>query len=298
MSRLPFLIADVFTDRPCSGNQLGVVFEAARLSTAQMQAIAAELNFSETTFVLQARSDAEDAQVRIFTPRSQFPFAGHPTVGTALALAWHGLVPPGTERVTLGEGAGPVPVDLGYEGGQAVRAEFPAPMIAAAGPQVEARLCAGALGLEPGDIAPDPVMPCEASGGAAYVLIPIASGAALARAAVRDLAIFEHVAARGLCLFTRDTGEEGTDLRMRVFAPLEGIPEDPATGGAAAALAAVLAAGSPDGAHRWCIQQGVEMGRPSRILASAQVVGGRVAEVRIGGAAVQVAEGMITVPPG
>jgi trans-2,3-dihydro-3-hydroxyanthranilate isomerase len=297
MARYPFLIADVFTDRPFSGNQLGVVLEADGLATAQMQAIAAELHFAETTFVLRPRSEAEDVQVRIFTPMSELPFAGHPTVGTALALAWRGLLPQGCPAVTLGEGAGPVAVDLRYEGGRAAWAEFRAPAIAAPGRAVEPSLCAAALGLEPGDLEPDPVMPCEVPGGVAFVMVPLRSRAALARAQVKDLSFFDKVAPDCLYLLTRDTGEPETDLRVRMFAPMQGIPEDPATGSAAASLAALLGARAPDGVHRWRILQGAEMGRPSRIEASARVEAGKVTEVRVAGAAVLVAEGTIEAPP-
>ncbi len=297
MTGHPFLIADVFTDRPFAGNQLGVVFDADALTSAQMQTIAAELHFPETTFVLRARSEAEDARVRIFTPMSELGFAGHPTVGTALALAWQGLLPAGCERVTLGEGAGPVPVDLRYRDGHAVWAEFRAPAIAVAGKPVDPDLCAAALGLERSDIEPDPEIPCEVPGAVPFLMVPLASRAALARARLRDLAIFDRIAPHCIYLLTRDTGEPDTDLRVRMFAPLQGIPEDPATGSAAASLAALLGARGPDGVHRWRILQGAEMGRPSRIEASARVEQGRVTVVRVAGAAVQVAEGMITAPP-
>ena len=297
MSRHPFLIADVFTDRPFSGNQLGVVLEADALTTAQMQAMAAELNFAETTFVLPARNAAEDRHVRIFTPRSELPFAGHPTVGTALALAWRGLLPEDCGRVTLGLGAGPVPVDLRYQDGRAAWADFRAPAIAVAGQRVDPGLCAAALGLEAGEIEPDPVLPCEVPGGVAFVMVPLTSRAALARARVQDPSFFDKVAPDCVYLLTRDTGEPETDLRVRMFAPAQGIPEDPATGSAAASLAALLGARAADGVHRWRIVQGVEMGRPSRIEAMARVEAGKVAEVRIAGAAVLVAEGTISAPP-
>jgi trans-2,3-dihydro-3-hydroxyanthranilate isomerase len=296
MTSHPFLILDVFTDRPFSGNQLGVVLQADGLTTTQMQAIAAELHFSETTFVERARSEAEDVRVRIFTPRSELAFAGHPTVGTALALAWQGLLPPTRQQVTLGEGAGPVPVGLRYEDGRAVWAEFRAPVIATAGRRVDAGVCAEALGLDLADIEPDPAMPCEVAGGVAFLMVPLASRAALARAHLRDLKLFDTITARGVCLWTRDMGEADADLRVRMFAPLEGIPEDPATGSAAASLTSLLGTRAPDGVQRWRILQGVEMGRPSRIEASACAEGGRVTEVRVGGSAVQVAEGMITAP--
>jgi trans-2,3-dihydro-3-hydroxyanthranilate isomerase len=295
--RHPFVIADVFTDRAYAGNQLGVVFDADPLTGGQMQAVAAELGFSETTFVLRPEAAGHDARVRIFTPGKELPFAGHPTIGTALALAWRGLVEPGRARVVLGLGAGPVPVDLRYgEDGSAASAELRAPAAPRAGLAVAPARVAAALGLEPGDLAAgEDGLPREASCGLPFLLVRLAGHEALARAAMRDPGLFDGLEADAVYLFVE---EGGGAVRARMFSPLDGIGEDPATGSAAAALAGHLGgrAGGADGLHRWRIAQGVEMGRPSLIEASALVEGGRVAEIRVAGSAVLVAEGQLAAP--
>jgi trans-2,3-dihydro-3-hydroxyanthranilate isomerase len=300
--RYPFVIADVFTDRPFSGNQLAVVFDADDLPAAQMQAIATEFGFSESTFVQASGEGAgHDFRVRIFTPDREVPFAGHPTVGTALALAWRGLVPPARERVILGEGAGPVPVDLTFEAGHAVAAEFAAPREPSLGAAADPAAVAEALGLGSGSVVATGGLPRDASCGLPFLFAELADLAALGAARLRGTgAELSPAAANGVYLFTRDTGgDPAVDIRARMFAPAHGIAEDPATGSAAAALAALLTtpeASSRDGTTRYRILQGAEMGRPSRIAASARVAGGRVVEVRVGGSAVLVAEGSIRAP--
>ncbi len=301
MKRYPFVIADVFTDRPFSGNQLAVVFDADDLSTAQMQAVAAEFGFAESTFVQTSEEPARhDFRVRIFTPRAELPFAGHPTVGTALALAWRGLVELGRTRVTLGEGAGPVPVDLTFEaaGGRATAAEFAAPREPSIGSGADPAAVADALGLEQNRLVTAAGLPRDASCGLPFLFVELADLASLRAGRLRGTgAGLSPSDVGGVLVFTRDTGgEPGVDIRARMFAPANGIPEDPATGSAAAALASLLVNG--EGTTRLRILQGVEMGRPSRIDASARVEGGRVVEVRVGGSAVLVAEGIISVPPG
>jgi trans-2,3-dihydro-3-hydroxyanthranilate isomerase len=295
--RYPFLTCDVFTDRRFGGNQLAVLPDAAGLDTARMQAIAAEFNFSETTFVLPPDDPAHLARVRIFTPRAEMPFAGHPTVGTALVLAWLGRAP-AEGTMVLEEGAGPVPVRLERAAdGRAVAAEFTAPAAASQGSSLDARLAAAVLGLGEDDLVLDGGLPCVASCGAPFLLVELASRAALAKARFSAAAGLPEAEANGVFLFTRDTGDPDLSLRARMFAPAHGIAEDPATGSAAAALAGFLGGrpGLADGWHRWRIAQGVEMGRPSLIEASARREGSGVAEVRIGGRAVPVAEGTIEV---
>jgi trans-2,3-dihydro-3-hydroxyanthranilate isomerase len=303
--RHPFLIADVFTDRAfAGGNQLAVVFEADSLTGAQMQAVAAEFGFSETTFVLRPEAEGHDARVRIFTPGRELPFAGHPTIGTALALAWRGLVEPGRGRVVLGLGAGPVTVELRHgRDGAAAAAELRAPEAPRAGRAVEPARVAAALGLDPGDLAPGGAdgLPREASCGLPFLLVRLSGREALARAAMRDPGLFEGLEADAVYLFVEEGGDgrggSAGAVRARMFSPLDGIGEDPATGSAAAALAGHLGGhAGADGLRCWRIEQGVEMGRPSLIEASALVEGGRVAEVRVAGSAVLVAEGHVAAP--
>jgi trans-2,3-dihydro-3-hydroxyanthranilate isomerase len=232
------------------------------------------------------------ARVRIFTPRAEMPFAGHPTVGTALVLAWLGRTPPSGEFV-LEEQAGPVPVRLRRDEAGAMSAEFRAPAAPTHGPRIDAGGVADSLGLTLDDLVTDSGLPRAASCGAPFLLVELAGRAALARASLTGAAGLPAVAAEGVFLFARDGGE--VELRARMFAPAHGIAEDPATGSAAAALAGFLAGrpGLADGWHAWRIAQGVEMGRPSLIEARARRQEGRVTEVRVGGRAVPVAKGTI-----
>jgi trans-2,3-dihydro-3-hydroxyanthranilate isomerase len=292
--RYRFVTCDVFTDRRFGGNQLAVLPEAEGLSPAQMQSIAAEFNYSETTFVLPPTEPAHLARVWIFTPKAEIPFAGHPTVGTALALAWLGHAPAEGE-IVLEEGAGPVPVRITADGqGGAVAAEFAAPVAPSHGPATPAEPIAAALGLSTADLVTDGGLPCVASCGTPFLVVELASRGALARARL-DAAAGLPDGGNGVFLFIREAGDASADFRARMFAPKHGIPEDPATGSAAAAFAGFLG-GRPelaDGWRRWRIAQGLEMGRPSLIEASAHRRGGRVVEVRVGGKAVPVAEGTI-----
>jgi trans-2,3-dihydro-3-hydroxyanthranilate isomerase len=294
--RYRYLTCDVFTTRRFGGNQLAILPEAEGLDTAAMQRIAAEFNYSETTFVLPPADPANLACLRIFTPGAEMPFAGHPTVGTALALGWLGRTPPSGEFV-LEEKAGSVPVKVARDAAGDLNAEFTAPEAASHGPAIAAGPVAQALGLEVGEIVAGGGLPCAASCGALYLVVELASRDALARARLGSIAGLPDVAAEGVFLFTRDGGDGRSNLRARMFAPAHGIPEDPATGSAAAALAGFLAGrpGVPDGWHAWRIAQGVEMGRPSLIAARARRSGGKVTEVRVGGTAVPVAEGTIEV---
>jgi trans-2,3-dihydro-3-hydroxyanthranilate isomerase len=259
-----------------------------------MQRLAAEFNYSETTFVLPPTDPAHLARVRIFTPRAEMPFAGHPTVGTALVLSWLGRTPADGAFV-LEEAAGPVAVRLAADGEGHPHAEFTAPAAATRGPALDHAPFALALGLAPDDLVQDGGLPCVASCGAPFVVVELATRAALARASLGGLGSLPEDAAVGVFLFTRDRADDHADLWARMFAPAHGVPEDPATGSAAAALAGLLAGGPgmEDGWHGWRIGQGIEMGRPSLIAARALRRDGQVAEVRVGGTAVPVAEGTI-----
>jgi trans-2,3-dihydro-3-hydroxyanthranilate isomerase len=264
-----------------------------------MQRIAAEFNYSETTFVLPPAEPTHLARVRIFTPKAEIPFAGHPTVGTALVLAWLGRVP-ATGELVLEEGAGPVPVRVTAEGqGGAMAAEFATPVAPSHGPATPAEPVASALGLPTADLVTDAGLPCVASCGTPFLVVELAGRDALARARL-DASADLPDGGNGVFLFTREAGDASANVRARMFAPKHGIPEDPATGSAAAAFAAFLGgrAGLADGWHRWRVAQGVEMGRPSLIEASAHRHGSRVVEVRVGGKAVPVAEGTIEAEDG
>ncbi len=294
---LAFRTLDVFTDERFRGNPLAVVLDAGDLDPARMQAVATELNLSETVFVTAVDAAAGRARVRIFTPRAELPFAGHPTIGAALLLAGEGLGLPTADglHLVLEEGLGDVPVEIELEHGRPVRARFTAPGTAAIGAALDPRLVAPALGLEAGDVAG--IAPRPAGFGAPFLLLELASLDALARAALvtRPAVLLEAGLEHGVYLFTRATGD-GT-IRARLFAPLLGIAEDPATGSAAAALAALLASVDPaaDLDAAWRIVQGVEMGRRSVIDITAAKCSGRVERVTVAGGAVPVAEGRIAV---
>ena len=288
-----FAILDVFTERAFGGNPLAIVLDAEGLEPETMQAIAAEFGFSETAFVVPPTNPAHHNKVRIYTPRAEVPFAGHPTVGTALLLAWQGCVREG-ELLLLEEEAGLVATQLEWANSRAARAVFTAPEPPSIGERADPAAVAAALGLEPEQLVTDAGLPVDASCGLPFLLVELVDQEALAAAAltgaVQDLS---PGSADGIYLFTCDAGGGEVDLRARMFAPGDGIPEDPATGSAAAALAGHLAgrSGLEDGWHAWTIAQGVEMGRPSLITVRGRREGGRAVEVEVGGAAVLVARG-------
>lgn len=293
-----FYTLDVFTDTPLAGNQLAVFPDAERLPQDRLQAIAREFNLSETVFVYPPSDPLNTARVRIFTPATELPFAGHPTIGTAILLAGLKRVRRrgGKARVVLEEGVGAVPVEVGYSGTVPTWAQLTAARLPEGGPPPpDAAELAAAISLEPAALDPD-MRAAAFSCGVPYLFVPLRSLSALA-AATPDLS--EWRAALGdywapdLFLFTRDVELSGSDFRARMFAPLLGVPEDPATGSAVAALAGYLAAHERlgDGRHSWRIEQGFEMGRPSIIELESDVRDGIVYTVRVGGSAVLVSEG-------
>lgn len=291
-----FVTVDVFTDRRFGGNPLAVVLDGAGLTTGQMQAVAGEFNLSETTFVLSPKDPAHTAEVRIFTPKSELPFAGHPNVGTAFVLAQRG---PLRDPLVFEEQAGLVPLDLLREGGSVVGARLTAPQPLARGADIAAEIIAGACSLAADDIETRHHQPCVASCGTAFILAEVKTRRALESAAPRREIFARHFpvgGATGIHLYFRD-GAEGIDVRARMFAPSQGVPEDPATGSANLSLAGLLASLRPEPELSLALHivQGVEMGRPSRLETSAEKRGGRVVETRIGGRCVPVARGTIDI---
>lgn len=301
---LEFRTLDVFTTLPFTGNPLAVVLGADGLSTAQMQTIAREFNLSETIFVMAPRDPAHRARVRIFFPTAEIPFAGHPTIGCAILLASMdaGLEDAGLgdfeRHLVLEEEAGLVPVTVWRKGGL-MEAEFTAPVVphGTEGVVAEDRL-APALGLEPGEIGFGAHRPGIWQGGPRFLYVPVASLSVLARARAMQPHWDAVTAAAGVDSAYLYTPGAECDFRARMFSPTAGIPEDPATGSATAILAAQLRASGvlADGANRFHLRQGVEMGRASDLFLSVDVVSGAVQAVRIRGAAVPVSEGRITVP--
>jgi trans-2,3-dihydro-3-hydroxyanthranilate isomerase len=297
-----YVTADVFTDQMFGGNPLAVILDAEGLSTTQMQAIALEFNYSETTFVFPPDDPRHTAKVRIFTPRTEVPFAGHPNVGTAFLLArerrFDTVASAGT--FVFEETAGLVPIRLLREGGLTVGAELRAPESLSRRTIVDRDAAATCLSLSPSDVTTARHAPQIVSVGLPFLVVELASRDSLSRAkpslsAYSELlpldgadAIFAYwQAATGLA------SAEETILHARMFSPLDGIVEDPATGSAGAATVALLATlnRSDDPQRFWRIHQGVDMGRPSLLLARTATRDEIVVETHVGGRCVPVLEG-------
>lgn len=301
--RLPYATADVFTDRRFGGNPLAVVLDAAGLDDARMLAVTREFNYSETAFVLPPRHAGESCRVRIFTPGGEVPFAGHPTIGTAHVLTALGRLPlTGSEtRLVLGENVGPVPVTVRAEGGRPAFAQLSvAQLPTETAPAVDAAAIADALSLDAADLIGGDHAPTVASCGLPFLLVPLRSRDAVRRARVRLErweATLRGTPGSEIMVFAMDAEGPGTDVRARVFVPGLSVPEDPATGSANAALGGYLAARTPrdGGTLRWVVEQGVEMGRPSRLEVEADKRGGAITAVRVGGRSVLVCEGEMEV---
>jgi trans-2,3-dihydro-3-hydroxyanthranilate isomerase len=276
MGTHPFEIVDVFSARAFAGNQLAVVTDARGLDGAAMQAIAREFNFAETSFLLPPADLANDAHVRIFTPEEEMPFAGHPNVGTAFVVARMGALfgRPIADRLLFEEAAGLVELEVLRTEGQVTGARCRAPRPLAVGASVARALVADLAGLAEADILTGRFAPCFASVGAEFLLAEV-SAAALERARPATEAFARHegrigqsAGLLGLHLHARDSNDPAR-IDARMFAPLAGVPEDAATGSAAAALGAFLNSLAPADT-RFTISQGRHIGRPSEILVEAR----------------------------
>ena len=294
--RYRYLLCDVFTATRFCGNPLAVLPEAAGLSAGQMQKIAREFNFSESTFVFPAEA-GHTRKVRIFTPTMEIPFAGHPNIGTAFALANAGDFGAidGSITVTFEEKAGVVPVRIERRDGSPW-CELAAPESLTIGKEISPEILAAAVSLAPEDVVTTTHRPQVASVGLPFLVAEMKDRAALERARPNMTGMDALVAAGvtpDIHLYVRSRDE--FDLRARMFAPLDGVPEDPATGSANCALAGLLSHydAAPSGSFRWRIAQGVEMKRPSLLEASTEKRDGVVVTTRIGGASVLVSEGWI-----
>jgi trans-2,3-dihydro-3-hydroxyanthranilate isomerase len=291
-----YYTCDVFTETRFGGNPLAVLPKAEGLSDRQMQQIAREFNFSESTFVFPAKA-GQTRHVRIFTPAAEIPFAGHPNVGTAFVLAAVGEINSAL-TVTFEEEAGLVSVAIRAKQGKIVSCELAAPQSLSLGKTVPAELVASAVSLNREDIVTNPHHPRICSVGLPFVFTELRDRAALERARI-NMSGFDAIRDRGvnpqLHLYTRVS--DGFDIRARMFAPLSGVAEDPATGSASCALAGLLAhyKEEPSGSFAWRIAQGVEMGRPSTLLARAEKADGSVQATWVGGSCVMVSEGFIQI---
>lgn len=297
----PFAIMDVFTDRAMAGNQLGVVYDSNGLDDERMQAIAREFNFSETIFLSEAQNDGYTARMRIFTPNNELPFAGHPTVGGAIAVAVeNGIDSLGQGIVLLEEKVGPVRCAVRFDGPQPY-AEFDLPVTATRcdGPENKAAICA-ALSLDGHEIGFENHVISNFDGGLPYTLVPVKDLASVQESKPvpgiwrEGFGTHSHNSAFVYC---RETVGHDNHFNARMFAPDAGIPEDPATGSAVASLAGAICEfdALPDGMHVVRIEQGVEMGRPSLITLEVEMEAGKLVSGRIGGFATFFAKGELEV---
>ena len=301
---LEFYTLDVFTDQRFAGNPLAVVLNADALSSEQMLAITREFNLSETVFVLKPDNPAHSARVRIFTPASEMPFAGHPTVGTAALLAELRAEEVGgssSALVTLEEQIGLVRVGLRTPDDGATFAEFDAPKLPEeVGKAASRDDLAAALGLMPAEIGFANHRPAVFSSGPVFTFVPVSSIDAVGRAAPNMAHWDSALGGDGggaAFVYCSETLHTSCDYHARMFAPGHGVLEDPATGSAAVGFAGVIAKfdAPPSGSHKKQIEQGLEMGRPSFIALSLEVRGSELSNVRIGGSSVRVSHGRIQI---
>lgn len=299
MMRYKYYICDVFTDKRYGGNQLAVLPQASGLADKQMQQVAREFNFSETTFLFPPEQ-GNTRNIRIFTPSQEVPFAGHPNIGSAFVLATIGELEDfdGTDEIVFEETAGLVPITICKLGNGMLWCELKAPERISFGTVVSAEAVASALSLTASDIVTNTHLPQEVSVGLPFIIAELRDQSALKRAKV-NLEGLENLAAQSVVpdVHVYTQSEDEFDIRARMFAPFDGIPEDPATGSANCALAGLLAYHNPSrsGDFQWRITQGVEMGRPSLLIARAEKMDGHVISTWIGGSCVMVSEGTIYV---
>ena len=296
MSTLSFLILDVFASAKYTGNQLAVCWDAGDLTDLQMQQIAREINFSETTFVTDSQPINGGYNTRIFTPTTELPFAGHPTLGTAFAIQQE-LIQREIERVNLNYRVGQIPVDFNYVDGEPdilwmsqQQPEFYAPLVA--------ETLAEVIGVDGVDI--DRRYPIEpVSTGLPFIIIPLTNLAAVSRAKLKlelyDLVVAD-LPAQAILIFSTESVDPLCQLHVRVFTECFGIPEDPATGSANGCLAAYLSKNQYFGSTTLdvSVEQGVELGRDARLyLRARQTESGY--SIGVGGRVVKIARGEWTV---
>ncbi|MGV3651520.1 MAG: PhzF family phenazine biosynthesis protein [Devosia sp.] len=290
--KLDYVILDVFTTERLQGNPLAVVFKADHLGDSRMQAIAAEFNLSETAFITDAKSERHTAALRIFTPKAELPFAGHPTVGSAVALA----IQTRATAIRFEEQIGVVTCVLDQMDKRSGFARFALPKLPSeAGSPPDTSALAIALGIDAEDIGCGPYQPAVMSAGVPFYIVPVRTAGVLARMQPQRTNWRETfpIGMGKVYAFTETPGEPGNDLAARMFAPLAGIAEDPATGSAAASLVGLLARQALEGQSSYRIRQGHEMGRPSLIHVQLRKEGDALTHASIGGHAVVVGRGVL-----
>ena len=305
-----FYTADVFTQQTFGGNPLAVFPQAQGLNPQQMQKIAGEINYSETVFVLPPETAEGTRRLRIFTPKAELPFAGHPTVGTAYVLASIGEIVLDQSEITIifEEGVGPIPVTILSESGKPTYTELTAAQLPEFGSTVpDIEDLAEMLSLKPEDFLMGDYAPQAVSCGLPFLFIPLKSQEALAQATLkRDRweSILANDWASCVYLFTVETisqsgflRSQSAAVRSRMFAPSLGIEEDPATGSAAAALGGYLGIRDQrNGLLQWQIEQGIEMGRPSSLIVKTFKKEGFIQKICVGGSSVMVIQGVMEIP--
>ena len=301
MPTLRYLHLDVFTSNPFEGNQLAVFPEPGDLSAETMQKIAREMAFSESTFIYPPEGPG-DVRMRIFTPAEELPMAGHPTIGTPFALTIEGTIAAARPDWVFELGVGPTPVSLEWEAARLAFAWMTQPL-PEFGPSIDDRTAmAAALGIEPAALTqglPIQVVSC----GVRFLFVPLATRAAVDAVAIDRRALVRSCEAAGIeelpvFIFTSETGNDDATVYSRMLAPGFGIAEDPATGGASGPLGSYLlhhGVVSPAAAGAILSLQGVAMGRPSRVHVSIDGEPGRITRVRVGGQAVLVGRGELTI---
>jgi trans-2,3-dihydro-3-hydroxyanthranilate isomerase len=299
---MKYLHYDVFTDRRFEGNQLAVFHDARGLSSEQMQAITKEMNFSECTFILPPEAPGTDVRMRIFTPGTELPMAGHPTIGSTFALAALGVIAPGRDSFVFGLGVGPTTVELTWEGSRLSFAwmdQRPAEFREPASPRPD---IVRSIGLDASAVDQTGLPIEEVSCGNPFLIIPVRTRAAV-DAAEADLAAMRRIKSAfpgghvGALFFTTEPVDPGVLAYSRMFAPSAGIVEDPATGSAAGPLGCYLVKhglANRDEMRDMVNLQGVAMGRPSRLhMRISQDGNGTITRVQVGGKSVRVGEGTI-----
>jgi len=299
MMKLKYYMCDVFTDQRFGGNQLAVLPDARGLDDTQMQQIAREFNFSESTFVFPP-DEGHTRKVQIFTPTREVPFAGHPNIGTAFVLASCGELEElgDSTDIVFEEKAGLVGISIRRSDEGMISSELKAPQVLSLGKVLPAEMLADAVSLSKSEIVTDTHPPMLASVGLPFVMVELRDQSALQNAKI-NASGFEQIAAQGVMpdIHVYVQSHDEFDIRARMFAPHDGVPEDPATGSANCALAGLLGHfhPSPSGMFEWQIAQGVEMGRPSLLQARVEKLDGKVISSWIGGSCVMVSEGHIYV---
>jgi len=287
-----YFTCDVFTQKQFGGNQLAVIVDAVGIRPDEMQSIAREFNYSETTFVLPPHDTRNTARVRIFTPGGELPFAGHPTVGTAFVLATMGRVPPTQADIVLEEGVGPVPVRIDRLGSRINRCTLTAAQLPVQGGTAPERdALARMLSLPPvGVVDNAEIWSC----GVPFLVVPLLSVDALARCRP-NLDEWKSLAGFDSSKIYAVAPVDASNWRVRMFAPDVGVFEDAATGSAAACFAGWLAKRKPDGdgTTRVTLHQGQEMDRPSELALAFDQNDGQIAAVRVGGYSVMVTDGTL-----